>query len=371
MAYYTRYEKLQKYYKDGTAVEPAVYKKGTNLGVAEYSSIEVCEGQPEPEPGNYTCCITWESYDENINFSFNNNDITTKENPWCTQEKVSSLDFHKSQSEIESLDITIDETNSITIMYKPFGFMGYLRSVKLNMPKAASLRAIPSMFDNSIHLTSINFINFDTSNVTAAQGAFHLCSSLTSLDLSNWDTSNFQDCTDMFSGCSSLTSLDVSNWNTSNLTIAESMFNGCSSLTSLDVSNFDMSKVTIASWMFNDCSSLTSLDVSNWDTSNLTTAESMFDECSSLTSLNLKNWNTSNLTIAESMFYGCSSLTSLDVSNFDMSKVTNADWMFWKCPLNYIKCTQAFKDWCWKNQKSINLPAAMREGGTGTWAIVN
>ena len=78
MAYYTRYEKLQKYYKDGTAVSPAEFKKGENLGVAEYSSIEVCEGQPEPptpptppEPGNYTCCIKWEAYND-LNFSFNN-----------------------------------------------------------------------------------------------------------------------------------------------------------------------------------------------------------------------------------------------------------------------------------------------------------
>ena len=48
MAYYTRYEKLQKYYKDGTAVSPAEYKKGENLGVAEYSSIEECQNSSTP-----------------------------------------------------------------------------------------------------------------------------------------------------------------------------------------------------------------------------------------------------------------------------------------------------------------------------------
>ena len=175
MAYYTRYEKLQKYYKDGTAVEPAEYKKGAKLGVAEYSSIEECEGQPEP--GNYTCCIKWEAYD-GLMFSFNNQYITTEENPWCTKEKVRELDFHKSQSHIESLDITVDETNSITSMYLAFGEMGYLRSVKLNMPKAASLSDISYMFQDSMDLTSINFINFDTSNVTTAQGMFSGCSSL-------------------------------------------------------------------------------------------------------------------------------------------------------------------------------------------------
>lgn len=203
MAYYTRYEKLQKYYKDGTAVSPAEFKKGTNLGVAEYSSIEVCEGHPEPEPGNYTCCITWEAYND-LNFSFNNKDINTKENPWCTQEKVSKLDFHKSQSEIESLDITIDETNNITSMYLAFGQMGYLRSVKLNIPKAANLSDISYMFKDSINLTSINFINFDTSNVTTAHGAFRHCSSLTSLNLKNFDMSKATSYDGMFGECDKL-----------------------------------------------------------------------------------------------------------------------------------------------------------------------
>ena len=48
MAQYTRYEKLQKYYKDGTPYEPAEYKKGKNLGVAEYSSIEECQNSSTP-----------------------------------------------------------------------------------------------------------------------------------------------------------------------------------------------------------------------------------------------------------------------------------------------------------------------------------
>ena len=173
MAYYTRYEKLQKYYKDGTAVSPAEYKKGENLGVAEYSSIEECQNSstpPEPptpptppEPGNYTCCITWEAH-KDLNFNFNNNDITTKENPWCTQEKVSGLDFHQTNSEIVSLNITVDETNSISTMGSSFRNMSYLKSVKLNIPKAASLSDISNMFAESKALTSINLINFDTSN---------------------------------------------------------------------------------------------------------------------------------------------------------------------------------------------------------------
>lgn len=270
MAYYTRYEKLQKCYKDGTPFVPAEYKKGENLGVAEYSSIEECQNSSTPpEPGNYTCCITWESSDGNINFTFNyHNVITTEENPWCTKEKITELHFTKSQSKIESLDVTVDETNSLTSMYLAFGAMPWLRSVKLNMPKAASLSDISNMFEDSTELTSINFINFDTSNVTTADSAFR--------------------------NCSSLTSLDVSNWNTGNLKNAQGMFDGCENLETLNLKNFDMSKA-----------------------------------------------NSYN-----GMFYNCSSL-------------------------NHITCKQVFKEWCITHQDEIELPAAMREGGTGTWTIVN
>ena len=321
MAYYTRYEKLQKYYKDGIAVVPAEYKKGANLGVAEYSSIEECQGQPEPVPGNYTCCITWESSDGNINFTFNyHNVITTEENPWCTKEKITELHFTKSQSKIESLDVTVDETNSLTSMYLAFGAMPYLRSVKLNMPKAASLSDISNMFEDSTNLTSINFINFDTSNVTTAAYAFRHCSSLTSLDLSNWNTGNLTHLSQMFGGCSSLSSIDVSNWNTGNFIEVGLMFDGCSSLSSLDLSN----------------------------------------------------WNTGKVKGVKNMFSGCSSLSSLNLKNFDMSKATSYDGMFGGCNnLKNIICKQAFKDWCITNQDEIVLPAAMREGGTGTWTIVN
>lgn len=43
MAYYTQYEKLQKYYKDGIAVSPAEYKKGELIKTAQFNSLEDCE----------------------------------------------------------------------------------------------------------------------------------------------------------------------------------------------------------------------------------------------------------------------------------------------------------------------------------------
>ena len=39
--------------------------------------------------------------------------------------------------------------------------------------------------------------------------------------------------------------------------------------------------------------------------------------------------------------------------------------------LKHIKCKKAFKDWCIANQNEIGLPQKMREGGDGTWEIVD
>ena len=75
------------------------------------------------------------------------------------------------------------------------------------------------------------------------------------------------------------------------------------------------------------------------------------------------------------MFEYCFGLTSLNISNFDTSAVTNMYniyGMFRGCgKLNSITCKQAFKDLCISKQNEINLPDAMREGGSGTWIIVD
>ena len=194
---------------------------------------------------------------------------------------------------------------------------------------------------------------------------------ITSFDLSKYDTSKVTNMSIMFEDCSGLTSLDLSSFDTSNLIYMTYMFSNCSNLTSLDLSNFDTSKVTNMYGMFEDCSGLTELNISSFDTSNVTNMFSMFENCSGLTSLDLSSFNTSKVTNMYGMLNGCSGLTSLDLSNFDTTNVTNMTSMFAYCnSLTYIKCKQAFKEWCWTNQDEIQLPTAMRDGGGGKWEIV-
>lgn len=115
---------------------------------------------------------------------------------------------------------------------------------------------------------------------------------------------------------------------------------------------------------------LTSVNLSNLDLTGIPT-NYMFRESYYITSIKFNNTKSMKLKDVNRMFFSCYSLVSLDLGNFDMSNATSYSDMFEECnKLTYIKCKQAFKDWCITNQSTIKLPTAMREGGTGTWEII-
>lgn len=158
-------------------------------------------------------------------------------------------------------------------------------------------------------------------------------------------------------------------WNTSGVIDMSNMFYS-SSVKEADLSSFDTSNVTDMGYMFASTHNLTLLNVSSFNTSKVNDMAYMFSS-TNLSSLDLSSFDTSNVTDMTYMFNGCTNLTSLDLSNFDTSKVTFMSYMFSSCnSLSYIKCKQKFKDWCISKQDTIKLPNAMREGGSGTWEIV-
>mgnify|MGYP002626427099 CR=1 FL=1 len=95
------------------------------------------------------------------------------------------------------------------------------------------------MFQNCISLVSINFDNFDTSNVENMQNMFNNCRNLKYLNICNFDTSNVYNMYAMFSGCINLVYLNLSNFNIGETTSIKEMFKNCSSLKLLDLSSFD------------------------------------------------------------------------------------------------------------------------------------
>ena len=71
------------------------------------------------------------------------------------------------------------------------------------------------MFAETSKIIEINFIDFDTSEVTDMSSMFMNCESLKSLDLSGFDISNVVDMTKLFNKCKNLKTLDLSNFKTS------------------------------------------------------------------------------------------------------------------------------------------------------------
>ena len=227
-------------------------------------------------------------------------------------------------------------------------------------------------FVNTNTLLEVRNYSNNCPSVTSFRGLFGNAENMKTLTFAKgMDTSKIESMHYMFYSCSSLGSLDLSSFDTSKCTSFYGMFNYCWKLGSLDLSSFNTSNVGKMDYMFSNCRDLVSLDVSSFDTSKCASLTGMFNNCWKLGSLDLSNFNTSNCTSFNSMFYSCLSLVSLDLSSFDASKCTSFYGMFYKCnKLTYIKCKQAFKDWCITNQDEIKLPDAMREGGSGTWEII-
>ena len=169
-------------------------------------------------------------------------------------------------------------------------------------------------------------------NATSCYAMFRDCSHLPTLNFSDFDTSNVVDMDYMFSRCSNFITLDLSGFNTSNVTEMRSMFEDCKELLYLDLSQFDTSKVTDMNSMFYNCSKATFIDVANFDTSNVIDMSYMFAYCKSLIKLNLSKFDTSNVVSSENMFYYCESLETIYISyKWSLNKVIDAKDMFKEC----------------------------------------
>ena len=206
--------------------------------------------------------------------------------------------------------------------------------------------------------------------LTTCYYMFRGCEGINEFNLDNFNSSKITSMEYMFAACG-YSSISLKNLDTSNVTNMKYMFASNEIIETLDINNFNTSNVTDMSYMFNYMTKLSDIKCNNLDTSSVTNISFIFQYDGKLSVLDLSGWNTSNVTNIQYAFDSCSSLTDLYVDNFDMSKVTEFNGVFQSCnKLNHIRCKQAFQDWCITNQTAIRLPAALREGGDGTWEIV-
>lgn len=198
---------------------------------------------------------------------------------------------------------------------------------------------------------------------------FDLC--LTNIDARIFKDIKSDNLMSLFSSCSHVSDIDLQYLNTDNVTNMFSMFANCNDLIKIPTLNFNTSNVTDMNSMFMSCNSLIDVDLTHFDTSNVTNMYSMFLNCRKLVTLDLSSFDTSKVVDMESIFNGCNNIEKLYLDKFSTDSVTDKDNMFKYCnKLNYIRCTQAFKDWCITNQDIISLPVSMREEGDGIWEII-
>ena len=139
---------------------------------------------------------------------------------------------------------------------------------------------------------------------------FHDCN-ITSIEFYNFDTSNVINMQGMFAGCKLLVDLKLNRFNTSNVIDMAGMFSECLNLTKVELKNFDTNKVVNMQSMFYCCCSLVYLDLSNFNTGKVINMMRMFSGCRNLAILNINNFNANNVICMNGMFYGCQNLIKL------------------------------------------------------------
>ena len=329
---------------------------------------------------NYTVTFKVTPSDATVNYSIDSEtyDQTTTGTGTVSNVPHGSTIYYKiskggyetiTKSQVVNYNVTVTETLTKLNSYILVSTSDFFSSFQPSIVKYTNAEATES---ESIKIQA-NQTDYKVDNLIYGFKISSGFNCITKVDLSNFEyVVDMRTMERMFTSCNKITNLDFSKVDTSNVTTMSNMFYGCTALTSLDLSNFDTSNVTNMESMFSNCNKLTSLDLSSFDTSKVTDMNRMFSNCNKLTSLDLSSFDISKVANMGGIFTGCVALTSLDLSSFDTSKVVNKNGVFSGCnSLNHIKCKQAFKDWCWSMQDTISLPTAMRDGGGGTWEIVD
>ena len=164
-------------------------------------------------------------------------------------------------------------------------------------------------------------------------------------------------CKNFFKKCTNIISLDFSNFNTSNIIDMEDMFSECNKLKEIKgINKIITNKVTNMSGLFNECFELEYLDLSNFNTANVTDMECMFNGCTKLKEIiGINKFITNKVTAMNGMFQQCNELEYLDLSNFNTANVTDMSFMFNKChKLKYLNVSNFLINCETKNMFKFN-----------------
>ena len=156
---------------------------------------------------------------------------------------------------------------------------------------------------------------------------FYKCDNIVSIDFSNFNFSQVKDTSYLMFECYNLTYVNFGNANLSKAEDMSSMFSKCSSLEKVD-NCFKTYNVKTINQMFFGCKALKSIDLSNLYTPFLTTMNSAFDTCPKLISIELPNLNISSITSIDgigNLFHNCRNIKYINLLNYLPGKHMNGD----------------------------------------------
>ena len=202
-----------------------------------------------------------------------------------------------------------------------------------NPVRVGSNCKIGGMFRDCTNLTSVNFVNFDTTNSTTLWYMFYHCNSLKTITgFEKIKATKATSTKFMFHNCYELQSLNIGpNFNSTNVTNMCGMFHGCTKLSEIkNFNNLKTTNVTDMSYMFYNCDSLNNLTFgTNFKTSNVTDMNNMFCNGIGLTTLDLSTFDTTHVTDFSKMLYGTHIRTlNINGNNFVSTSATNMKQMF-------------------------------------------
>ena len=134
-----------------------------------------------------------------------------------------------------------------------------------------TITSLESYFDiaydgNVKYIISLDFSNFDSSEITSSESLCKGCENLQYVNFTNFNTPKLSTMSNMFYGCSKLISIDLSNFVTSNVNNYTNLFSGCISLRLIDISGFNFgadSNINIFNGMFDGLDSLRYINLKN------------------------------------------------------------------------------------------------------------
>lgn len=125
--------------------------------------------------------------------------------------------------------LVIDGVETLEGMYKGDTNLQSVTGLSIT----SSVKTFNNMFDGCSSLTSVEFLDIDTSGAKSTRKMFYNCSNLTTIDLSSFSTNNLENTTNMFEGCTSLETIYVSsddNFNCTSVKDSGAMFKNCKKL---------------------------------------------------------------------------------------------------------------------------------------------